>query len=433
MGKLPYERFVLPNGLTVLLYPMESVYTSFATLYVRVGAAYEKKNERGLSHFTEHVGFQGTKDYPTRADLSRAEAAIGAYLNAYTDRLKTNYVVRVPYTELNGGLSLLHQIVFEPIVDKTQVERERETALVEFNDLWQRPENKFSINFWQKRFIEKEHPYSYIVLGSPETIQKFTKEDVLAWRKRFYQPSNMILSIAGRFNKEQIRKVILKKFSQGKKTRGSQEPKFRKGGYSGFTLYHYPEKRDQITFNISFPVFGWRERQRKEEFKALLLNRVLGVGPVSRLFTRVREEEKLVYAIWSHLALYPWRGALEIHGSVNRQKLLQALLAVKEEIDKLAEKGVSDEELSFAKKTFSAATLMRFDRPEDIALYFAGEEFDGLGIWLPEKYIVEINKIRGKEVNVLSREIFDYSKINVGLFGDVSEKILKETKKIFNI
>lgn len=431
MKRLPYERFVLPNGLTVLLYPMESVYTSFATLYIGVGAIYEKKNERGLSHFTEHIGFQGTKDYPTRAELSRAEAAIGAYLNAYTDRRRTNYVVRVPYTELNGGLSLLHQIVFEPIVDKTQVERERETALVEFNDLWQRPENKFSINFWQKRFIEKEHPYSYIVLGSPETIQKFTKEDVLAWRKKFYQPSNMILSIAGRFNKEQIKKLIFEKFGQGKKTRGNQEPKFKKGGYSGFTLYHYPEKREQVTFNISFPAFGWKQHRREEELKILLLNRVLGVGPISRLFTRVREEEKLVYVIWSHLALYPWRGALEIHGSVNGQKLLQALLIIKEEINKLAEKGVPDEELSFAKKTSSAATLMQFDRPEDIALYFVGEELDGLGIWLPEKYITEVNKITEKEVNVLSREVFDYSRVNIGLFGDVSEKILKETTDIF--
>lgn len=428
---MPYERFVLPNGLTVLLYPMESVYTSFAALYIRVGAIYEKGKERGLSHFTEHVGFQGTKDYPTHTQLSRAQASIGAYLNAYTDRLKTNYVVRVPCTELDKGLSLLHQLVFQPMVDRVQVERERETALVEFNDLWQRPENRFSINFWQKRFVEKEHPYSYIILGLPETIQKFTKEDVLAWRRRFYKPANMILSIAGRFDKKRIRGLLLEKFGAGGKGYRRKEPEFRKGKYSGFTLYRYPEKRDQITFNINFPVFGWKERPRKEEFKALLLNRVLGVGPVSRLFTRVREEEKLVYAIWSSLSLYPWRGVLEIEGSVPVQKLREALLVIKEELDKLVKKGVLKEELSFAKKTYSAATLMRFDRPEDIALYFAGEEFDGLGIWLPEKYIEEVNKITEKEINVLSRQIFDYSKANIGLFGDVSERMLKETKKIF--
>lgn len=433
MKQLPYERFVLPNGLTVLLYPMESVYTSFAALYVRVGAAHEKKNERGLSHFTEHVGFQGTKDYPTHAELSRAEAAIGAYLNAYTDRRKTNYVVQVPYTELDGGLSLLHQIVFEPIVDKTQVERERETALVEFNDIWQRPENRFSINFWRKRFAEKEHPYSYMVLGSPETIQEFTKEDALRWRKRFYQPANMILSIAGKFDRKRIKDLLLEKFGQGKKSYAKKEPEFRKGRYSGLILFHHPEKRDQITFSISFPLFGWRQRRRKEEFKTLLLNRILGVGPASRLFERVREEEKLVYAIWSHLILYPWRGVLEIEGSVPVQKLFRALLVIREELDKLIKKGVSEKELSFAKKAYSAAILMRFDRPEDIAVYFASEEFDGLGIWLPEKYIAEINKITEKEANVLPREVFDYSRVNIGLFGDVSEEMLKETKRVFNI
>lgn len=431
MGKLPYERFILPNGLTVLLYPMESVYTSFASLFIRIGAIYEKEKERGLSHFTEHVGFQGTKDYPTRTELSRAEAGIGAYLNAYTDRRKTNYVVRVPHTELSGGLSLLHQIVFEPLVDRVQVERERETALVEFNDVWQRPENKFSINFWRKRFTEKEHPYSYMVLGSPETIQKFTKEDVLFWRRRFYQPANMILSIAGRFDRKRIKNLLLEKFGQGKKSYSKKEPEFRKGRYSGLTLFHHPEKRDQIIFSISFPLFGWRERRRKEEFKTLLLNRILGVGPASRLFERVREEEKLVYAIWSHLILYPWRGVLEIEGSVPVQKLLRAFSVIKEELDKLAERGISKEELSFAKKAYSAATLMRFDRPEDIAVYFAGEEFDGLGIWLPEKYIAEINKIAEKEVNVLPREVFDYSRVNIGLFGEVPEEILEETKKIF--
>lgn len=398
MGKVPYERFVLPNGLTVLLYPMESVYTSFAALYIRVGAIYERKNERGLSHFTEHVSFQGTKDYPTRTELSRAEAAIGAYLNAYTDRRKTSYVVRVPYTELDAGLSLLHQVVFEPIVDSFQVERERETALVEFNGVWQRPENRFSINFW---------------------------------RRRFYQPANMILSVAGRFDRKRIKNLLLEKFGRGEKSYLKKEPEFRKGKYSGFTLFHHPEKRDQITFSISFPLFGWRERRRKEEFKTLLLNRILGVGPVSRLFERVREEEKLVYAIRSHLIFYPWRGVLEIEASVPVRKLLRAFSVIEEEIDKLIERGISKEELSFAKKAYSAATLMRFDRPEDIAVYFAGEELDGLGIWLPEKYIAEINKITEKEVNVLPRKFFDYSKVNIGLFGDVPDKTLGEVREIF--
>jgi len=162
-----------------------------------------------------------------------------------------------------------------------------------------------------------------------------------------------------------------------------------------------------------------------------LLNHIFGGGPASRLFQRLREKEKFVYRVGSDFYLYPWMGDFEIWGSVPVEKLVLAMRAVKEEIDKLVKKGVSGEEVKQAKNFLSASTLMRFDNPEGIAYFLASQEFDGEEILMPERYINEAQKIAGEEINGLAKEIFNYSKINIGLLGKVPSEILKEVEKIY--
>ena len=73
-----FKKVILPNGLTVLLYKMDGVMSLYASLNVKVGAIYENKNERGISHFTEHAHQLGTKSFPTRLDEAREAQRIGA-------------------------------------------------------------------------------------------------------------------------------------------------------------------------------------------------------------------------------------------------------------------------------------------------------------------------------------------------------------------
>lgn len=430
--KFPYQRFILPNGLTVLLYPIEKVYSIFAVLDVRVGAVYEKQEERGISHFAEHVVFLGTKKYPSSLKISQREENIGAKLDGLTDKLVTQYWMKLPSLNMEKGLNLLHQIVFEPLLNEKDIFKEREVVLSEFNDFWHDPNRKFGHETWRKRFKQEEHPYSYRSLGIPSTIQQLDKELVVSWRNKYYHPKNMILSIAGNLeSNDAIRKIIAKTFGKEPAGTKAEELKFDSHDYSNFSLYYQEEPRPQIKFILTFPAFGWRQVPRRSRLAMRLLHHVFGGGPASRLFQRLREKERFVYRVGSDFGFYPWMGDFEIWGSVPIEKLVLAMKAIREEIDRLVKEGVDEKEVKQTKSFLSASTLMGFDNPESIAYYFASQEFNQEGIWLPERYIEEVEKITKDEVNDLAKKIFDYSRINISLLGKVAPETIKQVEKVF--
>lgn len=429
--KLPYIRFVLPNGLPVILYPMPSVRSIFALLYVRVGAVYESPKLKGLSHFTEHTCFLGTKKYPTPLKLSQTEENYGASFNGSCDRFSTSYWIRFPSNNFQTCLNLLHELVFEPILETKRVSNERSVVMSEFNDFWHDPDQRFAYEVWQRRFRIKDHPYGWRALGVPETIEKLNKESVISWREKYYQPSNMVLVMAGNLNAKNAEKMIGKVFAGKQGGQKASEPKFASDDYSGFSFYHQKEDRPQIRFSFSFPAFGWREVTRKKEMALGILSHLFGGGSASRLFQRLREKEKFVYHISSYSHLVGWMGEFGISGSVPVEKLWPAMTAIKEEIEKLVKNGLGDKEIRIAKNYLAASALMRFDNPESIANSLAGQEFDEEEIWLPERFIEEGKKITRVELNNLAREVFDFRRINIGLLGEIPVETLKDVKKIF--
>jgi len=427
----PFERIILPNGLTVLAYQMKDVMSAFAALYVRVGAVYEKGSERGISHFTEHAALLGTKKYPSPLEISQTTQNLGATYDGWTDRFSTLYWVKLPHTNLKTGIDFLGQLVFEPLLNEESILKEKTVVLSEFNDFWQDPERRFEHETWRKRFKAKEHPYSYRSLGIPETIRAFDKKAVVDLRHKYYHPANMILSLAGNFEAEKLVPSIEKAFGKEKAGKKSKEPKFASDDYSPFSLYFQKEPRDQIYFILSFPAFGWREVKRKERLTLRLLNHILGVGPASRLFQRIREKERLVYRVSSNVILHPWMGALEIWGTVPKDKLLATMRIVMQEVENVTKFGVKRKEITLAKNFISASTLMRFDNPEAIAYFFGDQEFNEEEIWPPERYISEAEKITKGEIDALAKKIFDYKRVNINLLGNIPQKALTQIENLF--
>ncbi|MDP3955596.1 MAG: pitrilysin family protein [bacterium] len=429
---LPYQKFCLTNGLTVILYPMSSVRSVYAVLYVRAGAVYEKENERGISHFAEHAAFLGTKKYPSPLAISLGTENLGASLNGETNKFYTQYWIRLPGVNVAEGIELLRQIVFEPILSEKAILGERGVVLSEFNDFWHNPERRFGYEFWRRRFKREDHPYGWRALGVPETIETFNKEQVVGWRGRYYCPANMILAVAGNLGGKQFRKLVENNFTKREKGIKANEPKFDPNDYSDFTLYYQEENRPQIKFEISFPAFGWRQASRRKRATLGLLNRVFGGGTASRLFQRLREKERFVYGVGSDINLhYSWLGNLGIFGSVPIDKLIPSMRAMKEEINLLIKNGVNEREIEIAKNFATASSLMSFDSPENIAYYLGSQEFDGEEIWLPERYVEEGTKVTKKEIDDLAREIFNYQKMNIGLLGKIPPETLKEIKSAF--
>lgn len=427
-----YHEFSLPNGLKISLFEIPSVMSVYANLDVGVGASFEKNSERGISHFLEHSAFLGTNKYPAESDMTEVSENHGISYNAATGGNYTNYWVRFPNSEIDLGFKFLSELVFNPIYDRSSIQKERSVIFAEHEDFWHNPEHKFNQKVVENRFRGNPHPYSYRPLGIPELFMKVEKKDILRWRDKHYGTKNMFLCIAGGIKFKEVEKTLLKYFGSQKAGKASKSPEFSEKDYSGYNLYFQREDRPQISFNFNFPSHGWRKKDRVSRIAEYLALRILGGSRSSRLYTRIRSREHLVYGISSFRVFFEHLGYMGIAGSCTTENLPRVARAIKEEVDSLLKNGISDSELNTAKNSQTASNRMKYDNPGSIVEDIVGQVNSVKEkYWFPEDYEKATSKITVQDVNNALKEIVNYKRININLMGDLKEKQIKDVEEIF--
>jgi predicted Zn-dependent peptidase len=427
-----FQKLILPNGLTVLLYKMDSVLSVYIACYIKSGPLWEESDERGVAHFCEHLAFDGTKNLSTSLAVSEYAQGIGAFTNASTNLTSTKFWIKSAYNNFGASLQLLHDLIFEPRLNDKDIEKEKLVITSEYNDWWQNPDNSFNYNSLQKRFKGSGQLYSRRSLGTPETISKLSKDVIIIWQNRYYRPNNMILSIVGNFEFNKVKHNLEKTFNLESKGKIPVEPKINLNDYSDINIYLEEEKRSQIRFFVNYPAFGWRDVTRKEEMELGLLSHLLGSGQSSRLFTRLREVEHVTYSISSNMTLYPHLGFFEIYGTVPADKVECSLKIIREEIENICKNEVTDKEMALSRKVFASGCLMKFESPESIANYLVSEEADFGEIHLPQYYVDISERLEAKDIQNLALRILSDKRINISLFGDVKNIKTEKLKGIFN-
>jgi predicted Zn-dependent peptidase len=204
---LPKGVFIyqLDNGMQVLLIENPALPMVGANVVVRVGSAYETFATSGMSHMLEHLLFNGT-DTLTQKELYDATDKIGGYNNANTGEYYTNYMMVTPAENIYAGMKLQSDMLFHSILPEDKFEKEKGIVMEEIakslaNSREQAERNIISI-------IYKGHALSLPTLGTYETIKNMKRDDVHKFYKNYYLPNNMIMSVIGNFNKDEMIKQI---------------------------------------------------------------------------------------------------------------------------------------------------------------------------------------------------------------------------------
>lgn len=189
----------LENGLQVVLLrnpgqPMAGVYTQ-----VLVGSAREDFRTSGMSHMLEHLLFNGTEKY-TQEELYREADAIGAYNNANTTDFYTNYMMVVPAEHLEKGLELQAQMLFHSLIPADKFAKEQGIVLGEIAQGRDTP-GEFAADTIRE-IVFGGSDLELPTVGTPATIEHMTRDDVHAFYRRWYVPNNMILTLAGNFDRD---------------------------------------------------------------------------------------------------------------------------------------------------------------------------------------------------------------------------------------
>ncbi len=204
-----YEKYELPNGLTVILHEDHSLPVATVNIWYHVGAKDESPGRSGFAHLFEHLMFMGTERVPG-AEFDQIMESGGGWNNASTGFDRTNYYSFGP-PELLPTLLWLDADRMEDLgrmMDEEKLEKQRSVVLNERREgVDNAPYGKAEFEIGRFLF-PPDHPYHYDIIGTAEDIEAATVEDVKEFFARFYVPNNASLVVAGDFDSEEIRKVI---------------------------------------------------------------------------------------------------------------------------------------------------------------------------------------------------------------------------------
>src|ERR1700757_1195375 len=199
----PPTTFTLDNGLQVLIIQDHRTPVVTQMVWYKVGSADETPGKSGLAHFLEHLMFKGTAKHPA-GEFSQTVLRIGGNENAFTSTDYTGYFQRVPREQLGKMMEFEADRMTGLILKDENVLPERDVVLEEYNmRLANNPDARLSEQIMAALYLN--HPYGRPVIGWHQEIEKLSREDALAFYRRFYAPNNAILVIAGDVTVDDVR------------------------------------------------------------------------------------------------------------------------------------------------------------------------------------------------------------------------------------
>jgi predicted Zn-dependent peptidase len=350
MPKLEFEKYVLENGLEVILHEDHRTPVVAVNVWYHVGSKDEAPGKNGFAHLFEHVMFQGSRHVAEDTFFKYLERAGASERNGTTSTDRTNYFETVPQNELSLALWLeSDRMAF--LLDHAGEETFKSQREVVKNERRQNYENApygLVTQFIFGALFPKTHPYNRLTIGTPEDLDAATLPDVQAFFRRYYVPNNATLVLAGDFEKAKAKELVAQYFGpivKGKAPEGKNEP-------MPVTLDQ--ETTLQVEASVALPriVLTWPSPPAfaKGDAELDVLSNVLSSGKTSRLQKRLVRDLKVAQDVAVHQSSMQLASTFQIIVTVREGKNVQEVAAlVDEEIAKLQKTAPADAEFGRAK------------------------------------------------------------------------------------
>lgn len=399
------------NGLTVAFDKVSSAETVAISFLVKTGARHEKKDQSGISHFLEHMAFKGTKKR-TAQQIAEEFDMIGGYLNAYTSREVTVYYSKVLKSDVKIAFDILTDILQNSSLTDEMLEKERQVILEEISQCNDSPDTVVFQKFDQAAFPNQ--PMGRSILGERDIIKKINRDQLQSYIDMKYGFNNIIVSVAGNFEKDQVRDILLTDFKNMPIFSVNNEEKAK---YIGGDIR---TKRDleQIHTILGFEGVSYYS---DDYYTQKLLAMIVGGGMSSRLFQEVREKRGLAYHISASTSTYTDTGIFEIYSSSSQDKTNELIDVVIEELHKLT-LNINEQELQRAKAQLKTDLLMSQENMLSRAQKFAYDlAIDKKYNEIPE-IITKIDSINIKDVMSLLKTLLTNNKQpTISSIGNIPE------------
>jgi zinc protease len=353
------EKFTLPNGMRVYLLENHELPLISGRALVRVGNLFDPKDKVGLADLTGNLIRTGGTKSKTQEQINEALEGVAGSVESSIGETSGNVGFSALAESVDQVMALFAEVLTEPAFRADKVEnakiRERSGISRRNDDAGDIAGREFT-----RALYGKDTPYGQ--QAEYATLDAIKREDMASFYDRYFFPSNIMLSVYGDFKTPEMKAKLERLFANWtvKRDPVPAMPKVTEQAKAGI---RFVEKTDVTQTFIRIGHLGGQLKDK--DYPALeVMSSILGGGFPSRLVRKVRSEMGAAYSIYSNWgANYDHPGAFSIGGSFESKSTVEALSAIQEEVSKLRNLEVTDQELSTAKNTALNSFVFNFDSP----------------------------------------------------------------------
>ncbi|WP_316802452.1 pitrilysin family protein [Pedobacter nototheniae] len=410
---MEYNVHTLPNGIRLLHVPSAST-ISHACIIVNTGSRDEPDHKAGLAHFIEHLIFKRTEKRSTNQILNRLES-VGADLNAYTTKEYTCVHASFLNPYLDRTLDLFNDIIFHSTFPEDEMDKEKGVILDEISSYTDQPEEAINDDFEDLLFAG--HSLGHNILGTTETVENFTREDIINFRNQKYRTSEIVVAVLGNYSLKTVVNNGIKHFADVPENSPMKE--------RVKPVIHQPENKTIYKpITQAHCLLGAQSYSTHHPYKAglLLLNNYFGGNGMSSVLNlQIREKYGIAYTIESGFSPLSDTGIFTIYFGTDREKQQKALSLIFKEIKKLRENPLNSIQLQKAKHKFIGQIALGEENRIGLIIAMAKSLIDHDKIDSLETVFAKINAVNTDEIAEIAHEVLDKDKLNIFTFCPIGE------------
>ena len=418
-ARLAAQRSVFENGLVLLTSEQRALPMVTFNLLLKAGSRYDSQGGEGLANLTAQLLTYGTKKR-TALEISETLDFIGANLSAGCSEELATISLTLLKKHLPIGLELLAEILTESVFPQEEIERQKQMVIASIKGKLEDPGEIAQMKFMEALYPRS--PYGRPVEGTEASVKAIPREDLSKFYERYYRPDRAILAVVGDVSHQEMLAGLEGAFKRWK------------GGTSGREVLPAPAagppdfiRVDKKITQANIVIGHEGVRRGHPDYYAIqVMSYILGGGGFSsRLMESIRNQRGLAYSVYSSFYSEKDVGTFEVTMQTKNQTAEEAIRITKEEIRRLREEGVSEEELAAVKSYLTGSFPLRLDTNARIAGFLSHMEHFELGLNYVDRYPDLIGAVSREDVRRVAERYLRPERLIVVVVADQEKAALK--------
>ncbi len=403
-----FKRVTLDNNAHILTETIPHVRSISIGFFVDIGSRYESQEINGISHFIEHMMFKGTSKR-TAKDIAEELDAVGGQLNAFTTKEYTCYYARVLDEHFDLAVDLLSDMLFESKFEAKDIDRERNVIIEEIKMYEDTPDELvhdiFASSMWNG------HALGQPIIGTAEVISGLSRDRLFQYYQNYYNPSKIVVAVAGNIEHEDAVKKI-RKVLEGRK--GTEQSRVLTSPSPRRDIICRSKETEQVHLCVGTPGLSLNN---KDIYVFQMINTILGGGISSRLFQEIREQRGLVYSVYSYHSSYHDTGLFCIYAGLSKQNVDEVLDLIFKQIKIIQSNGVKEDELQRAKDQLKGNLFLSLENVSTRMSRLGKSQLYLGKVMSPDEIVKKLNKVTTSDIHELAVKMLNPSCFSFATIG----------------